>query len=397
MTLFSRVTVWVSNQVLTAAALNGEFNNILNNAAIVDMVGYSANVGQMQSMVSPGGVGTESLAGSGAAEVQRLRYMMAFLSGATNWYDSTGRSLGAGLLAVQTADIVAGAVTQAKRAALGQVTSGTSGPFLLTSGSATAHAVKPPAETCTITIASPAVVTIGNTQNAALNDPVVFTTSGALPTGITAGTTYYVSNIINVTTFNFSATVGGANVVTTGTQSGTQTITYQGLSVTITTTGRMVMLALVDDSSDSVTAGTTNINGGAGVTSGIYAGAASNSLALGTPLQASLQLLRGASVIASPQLGGFNGIPNLEPALPTGVVASTNYFVATSSAGSATHQITWAAPATAQPGWLSWPLSSIFMFDAPAAGTYTYSVKLFDQGTLAAVQVAYSRLVAVEL
>lgn len=114
MALFSRVTVWVSNQVLTASALNGEFNNILNNAMASSWIGFSANVPQMQQQTDPGGVGTESLAGSISDELQRLRFMFAFALGKTYWYDHTGRNFGAGNLAVQTADIADDAVTTPK-------------------------------------------------------------------------------------------------------------------------------------------------------------------------------------------------------------------------------------------------------------------------------------------
>ena len=114
MALFPRVHVWVSNEVLTAAALNAEFDNILNNAMLSSWIGFSANVSQMQQQTDPGGVGTESLAGSGSDELQRLRYMMAFVTGKTYWYDHTGRSLATGALAVQTADIVSQAVTTDK-------------------------------------------------------------------------------------------------------------------------------------------------------------------------------------------------------------------------------------------------------------------------------------------
>jgi microcystin-dependent protein len=51
-------------------------------------------------------------------------------------------------------------------------------------------------------------------------DKVVFGTTGALPTGLTVGTTYYVvSKATN--TFQVAATVGGTPINTTGTQSGT--------------------------------------------------------------------------------------------------------------------------------------------------------------------------------
>jgi microcystin-dependent protein len=75
--------------------------------------------------------------------------------------------------------------------------------------------------TVTITIASPGVVTwTGHSfEN---GDPIVLTTTGALPTGLTAGTTYYIVNKA-ANTFQLSATVGGAAINTSGTQSGTHT------------------------------------------------------------------------------------------------------------------------------------------------------------------------------
>lgn len=77
--------------------------------------------------------------------------------------------------------------------------------------------------TVTITIASPGVITMtGHTlQN---SDIVVLTTTGALPTGYTAGTSYYVVNAAT-NTFQLSATAGGAAINTSGSQSGTHTAT----------------------------------------------------------------------------------------------------------------------------------------------------------------------------
>jgi len=80
--------------------------------------------------------------------------------------------------------------------------------------------------TVTITNASPAVITY-TSHGLAVNAPVVFTTDGALPTGITAGTTYYVASIgtIAANTFNISATPGGALINTSSAGSGTHTCT----------------------------------------------------------------------------------------------------------------------------------------------------------------------------
>ena len=74
--------------------------------------------------------------------------------------------------------------------------------------------------TATITIASPAVVTAGISLNE--GTPIQFATTGALPTGITAGTTYYVYSVAG-TTFQLTDSTG-AVVNTSGTQSGVQSI-----------------------------------------------------------------------------------------------------------------------------------------------------------------------------
>lgn len=85
----------------------------------------------------------------------------------------------------------------------------------------------PPVKTSavTITIAAPGVVS-WNAHGLVAGTPVVFTTTGALPTGLTAGTTYYVSATgLTTNSFSVSATSGGAAITTSGTQSGVHTAT----------------------------------------------------------------------------------------------------------------------------------------------------------------------------
>lgn len=80
------------------------------------------------------------------------------------------------------------------------------------------------AKTMTVTIASPGVVT-STGHGLAANQQIRFATTGALPTGITAGTLYYViATGLTADTFQFSTSVGGAAVNTSGTQSGTHTL-----------------------------------------------------------------------------------------------------------------------------------------------------------------------------
>jgi len=78
-------------------------------------------------------------------------------------------------------------------------------------------------ETGTVTIsqATPGVVTWTG-HGFAAGTPVTFSSTGTLPTGLTAGTTYYVVDL-DTNTFSVAATPGGAAINTTGAGSGTHT------------------------------------------------------------------------------------------------------------------------------------------------------------------------------
>jgi hypothetical protein len=67
------------------------------------------------------------------------------------------------------------------------------------------------AQTATMTIATPAVVTV--TTAPSNGTAVAFTTTGALPTGVTAGTPYYVFNRTS-STYNLATTLGQAQTAT---------------------------------------------------------------------------------------------------------------------------------------------------------------------------------------
>jgi hypothetical protein len=75
----------------------------------------------------------------------------------------------------------------------------------------------------TVTIASPGVFT-KVAHGLVAGNSVKFITSGALPTGLTAGVTYYVISAgLTADAFQVSLTPAGAAVNTSGTQSGTHT------------------------------------------------------------------------------------------------------------------------------------------------------------------------------
>ena len=106
--------------------------------------------------------------------------------------------------------------------------------------------------TVTITIAAPGVVS-WTAHGLGLGSAVVFTTTGALPTGLTAGTTYWVIPV-NANSFQVASSianaVAGTAITTSGTQSGVQT----GTSNIALTTATATDIAFV-----SLTAGTWDV------------------------------------------------------------------------------------------------------------------------------------------
>lgn len=90
----------------------------------------------------------------------------------------------------------------------------------------------------TITIASPAVITL-NDHPFKAGHAIVFNTTGALPTGITGGTTYYVSsagltaNSFQIADTSAHAIAGTNSINTSGTQSGTQVVDTRAYSYKI--------------------------------------------------------------------------------------------------------------------------------------------------------------------
>lgn len=96
----------------------------------------------------------------------------------------------------------------------GDFTSGTGNAFLATSG------------------ASPnLVLSSGSTLNYQVGTPIKFNGGGTLPTGtpaITTGVTYYVTSVVNSTTFTISTTNGGTPITFSTTGSGSIFLTNEG-------------------------------------------------------------------------------------------------------------------------------------------------------------------------
>ena len=227
---------------------------------------YSATTAQMQTTVDPYPASVVSLAPTGQGEIERIRYVIQRLSGWTQWYAHTeanatfarGNIFGLTLSnnasdATNDIDIATGQATSSAGTQVMTVATaftkqldavwavGTNAGGLDTGTIANAtyhvHAIRRSdtgvvdavfsrnpgrAATITMTIAAPGVVTWTD-HGLGAGSSVVFTT-GALPTGITSGTRYYViATGLTTSAFQVSTTEGGSAVTTTGSQSGVHT------------------------------------------------------------------------------------------------------------------------------------------------------------------------------
>lgn len=88
--------------------------------------------------------------------------------------------------------------------------------------------------TVTVTIAAPGVMT-WTAHGLVSGQKIQLTTTGALPTGLAAATTYWVT-VINANTFNLSTSLANAQaatfITTTGSQSGVHTATAASITLT---------------------------------------------------------------------------------------------------------------------------------------------------------------------
>ena len=146
---------------------------------------------------------------------------------------------------------------------------GLSGPFAATAGSTTVTVTNAShgatdgdfvtffgakalsQQTFTVTIASPAVVTPA-TYVPANGTAVILSTTGALPTGLTAGVQYYVVSA-GVSTFRLANVPNGAPINTSGTQSGTHSV-YVNSGLTAAVLNQSFAVTVVDNNSYTITA-----------------------------------------------------------------------------------------------------------------------------------------------
>lgn len=83
------ITTRASGTILTAAIYNADHQNHVNNGDAQHLGGYSTNVAQMQTISSPGDIGSENLAAGISDELAHIRYIIQRMRGSTYWYSGT--------------------------------------------------------------------------------------------------------------------------------------------------------------------------------------------------------------------------------------------------------------------------------------------------------------------
>lgn len=139
--------------------------------------------------------------------------------------------------------------------------------------------------TVTITIASPGILTLNN-HGLLVGDTVTLATTGALPTGLSTSTTYFVISAgLTTNSFELSATAGGSAINTSGTQSGTHTLTLTTNNYILTLTPQPTAYAAGQEFEIKASFATT--------------GSAQTSVQVGTLPRVFLYKLNGSTILAS--------------------------------------------------------------------------------------------------
>lgn len=169
--------------------------------------------------------------------------------------------------------------------------------------------------TATITVATPAVITVAS---APLNDTAIrFTTTGTLPAPIDQVTTYYVKSR-TATTFQIATSIGGASINTTAIGTGTHTISTVSLATTApsgTNNTQLATTAFVANAIGNVPVTLTNWAFSETTTTQALS---SMTVASPTVITVPTAPANGTAVSFSAGSGGV---------LPTGVTADAPYYV----------------------------------------------------------------------
>ena len=176
-------------------------------------------------------------------------------------------------------------------------------------------------QTATISVANPSIITVATSP--VTGAAVTFSTTGTLPTGITSGTTYYVSKI-SATTFNISTSSTLSPLVeVTASGSGVHTVSNMSLAVTPPAASNNTQLATTQFVKTQVAIQPTSAASLASTNwtvSETFATQAISSMTIANPAVLTVPVAppNGTAVAFNAGSGG---------ALPTGITTNVAYYV----------------------------------------------------------------------
>ena len=170
-------------------------------------------------------------------------------------------------------------------------------------------------QTATITVATPAVITVASSP---LNDTAIrFTTTTLLPAPLDTTTTYYVKSR-TATTFQVSTSIGGASINTTAFGSGTHTVTTVSLATTAPSGTSNTQLATTAFVANAITNVPVTLTDWSLLETTTTQAVSSMTIASPTVITVPTSPANGTAVSFAAGTGG---------ALPTGITANAPYYV----------------------------------------------------------------------
>jgi hypothetical protein len=195
------------------------------------------NVGTGNMTLTPVSLGITAPAGTSTKALATCEFVTDAIEAvvlAPNWeFDETSATQTATITIASPAVVTVAAAPTAQTAVAftttGALPTGltVNTPYYVFDRSSTTYklsAEKDESQSALISIAAPGVVTVSSAP--ANGEMVNFTTTGALPTGLSVGTYYFVVNRTS-TTFQVATTAGGSAITTSGSQSGDHTATWR--------------------------------------------------------------------------------------------------------------------------------------------------------------------------
>jgi hypothetical protein len=228
----------VASQTVASTTISGTYSGSQTIKLSTSVGGAAVNitaVGTGNMTITPVSLGITAPTGTTTSALATCEFVAnSNLINATNWeFDETSATQTA-TITIASPAVVTVASSPTAQTAVAFTTTGAlptgltvNTPYYVFNRTSTTYKLsteKDESQSATITIDTPGLITVASAP--ANGDMVNFTTTGALPTGLSVGTFYFVVNRTS-TTFEVAATAGGTAINTSGSQSGDQAVIWR--------------------------------------------------------------------------------------------------------------------------------------------------------------------------